>query len=231
MSYSDGTGPFDGTNGSVWRYDLNSSAWTDITPVPRANLTHGFGGVGLDMQNPGTLVVAALNLWSPDVQFFRSTDSGATWSTIWEWTSNGSQIVDRHHTISAPKAPWIQTGFLDARGNNGAKLGWIVESLEINPFDSNHMLYGTGLTVYGSKDLTNWDKTPRVNVNIESMADGIEETAVLGLASAPGGTELLVAVGDVDGFSFRDISDIDTPPSSPWMNPQISTTVDVGKYS
>lgn len=197
--------------------------------MPPANRTHGFGGLGLDMQQPGTLTVAALNLWWPDVQIFRSTDSGATWSTIWNWASNGSETMERHHTISAPKAPWIEAGFMDARGNDGTLLGWMVESLEINPFNSDHMLYGTGLTMYGSKDLTNWDAVPRQNVNIESMAEGIEETAVLGLASAPGGTELLVAVGDVDGFSFRNSSDIDTPPSSPWMNPQISTTNDVGK--
>lgn len=226
LSYSDGTGPFDGANGSVWRYSLSNSSWSDITPARNAG--HGYGGLALDMQTPGTLMVAALNLWWPDVQIFRSTDSGATWSTIWEWQQNGNssdRTMLRHHTISAPTAPWIESSFL--ADTTGKLLGWMVESLEINPFDSNHWLYGTGLTIYGGKDLTNWDASPRQDVTVQSMAYGVEETAVLGLASAPGGTELLAAVGDVDGFSFRNASDVDTPAKAAWTNPSISTTVDV----
>ncbi|KAI3394754.1 hypothetical protein diail_2283 [Diaporthe ilicicola] len=225
LTYSDGLGPYDGAKGSVWRYDLRNSTWKDITPVPNASLTHGFGGLGLDMQQPGTLVVAALNLWSPDVQFFRSTDSGASWSTIWDWVNATTGTMARHHTTSAPLAPWLEAGFVNVPG--GKHLGWMVESLEIDPLDSDHWLYGTGMSLWGGKDLTKWDKSPRENVTIQSLAFGMEETAVLDLASAPGGTELLMAVGDVDGFTYRNSSDLDTPPSIPWMNPQISTTVGV----
>ena len=32
----------------------------------------------MDLQKPGTLMVAALNQWWPDATIFRSTDSGAT---------------------------------------------------------------------------------------------------------------------------------------------------------
>lgn len=223
LTYSDGTGPFDGANGSVWRYSLTNSSWNDITPAKGAG--HGYGGLGLDMQKPGTLVVAALNLWWPDVQFFRSTDSGKTWSTIWEWqTPAGSNSTDRtmvrHHTIAAPTAPWIEKSGL-------MSLGWMVEALEINPFNSDHWLWGTGLTIYGGKDLTKWDATPRQNVTIESMAYGVEETAVLGLASIPGGTELLAAIGDYDGFSYLNASDLDKPAEQNWAHPSITTTNDI----
>lgn len=91
LTYSDGTGPYDGTSGAVYRYDLTAGAWKDITPVSGSNLNFGFGGLGLDMQKPGTLVVASLNSWWPDAQLFRSNDSGTTWSPLWAWTSYPNQ--------------------------------------------------------------------------------------------------------------------------------------------
>jgi xyloglucan-specific exo-beta-1,4-glucanase len=106
----------------------------------------------------------------------------------------------------------------------------MIESLEIDPFDSNHWLYGTGLTLYGGHDLTKWDTATR-NVTISSLAVGIEEMSVQGLASVPGGSELLVAVGDDCGFTFQSSSDLGTPPETNWMTPEWSTSSDVGAYS
>lgn len=91
LTYSDGVGPYDGTAGAVYRYDITTGTWTDITPVSGDDLYFGFGGLGVDMQKPGTLVVASLNSWWPDAQIFRSTDSGATWSPIWEWAAYPEQ--------------------------------------------------------------------------------------------------------------------------------------------
>lgn len=34
---------------------------TDITPVSGSNLYFGFGGLAIDLQVPGTIMVAALN--------------------------------------------------------------------------------------------------------------------------------------------------------------------------
>lgn len=87
LTYSDGTGPYDGTLGAVYRYDIAAGTWKDITPASGDDLYFGFGGLGVDQKTPGTLVVATLNSWWPDAQIFRSTDSGATWSKIWEWAS------------------------------------------------------------------------------------------------------------------------------------------------
>lgn len=101
----------------------------------------------------------------------------------------------------------------------------MIESLEINPLDSDHWLYATGLTVYGGHDLTKWDTVH--NVTIQSLAVGIEEMAVLGLASAPGGSELLAAVGDDCGFTFKSSSDLGTSPKTPWMTPQWASSADV----
>lgn len=46
-----------------------------------------YGGFAVDLQKPGTIMVAALNNWWPQGIIFRSTDSGATWSRIWDWQS------------------------------------------------------------------------------------------------------------------------------------------------
>jgi xyloglucan-specific exo-beta-1,4-glucanase len=217
FSYSDGTGPYDGTLGSVWRYDISSGEWTDITPVTGSDLFFGFGGLALDMQNPGTLVVASLNSWWPDAQIYRSTDSGATWSVLWQWGNYPELIY--YYGISSDKAPWIRNDFLNV---DSKWLGWMIESLEINPHDSDHFLYGTGLTIWGGHDLTNWDSVH--NITIESLADGIEETAVLEVASAPGGTELLAAVGDISGFTWADEADLGTAPQHVWNNPKFTST-------
>jgi len=87
LTYSDGTGPYDGTLGAVYRYDISGRTWKNITPVSGSDLYYGFGGIGVDMLKPGTIVVASLNSWWPDAQLFRSTDSGTTWSCLWEWSS------------------------------------------------------------------------------------------------------------------------------------------------
>ena len=61
------------------------------------------------------------------------------------------------------------------------KLGWMTESLEIDPFDSNRMMYGTGATIYGTTNLTDWDS--RRHGHDQVMAQGLEETAVLDLSA------------------------------------------------
>ncbi|KAI1366459.1 glycoside hydrolase family 74 protein [Xylaria arbuscula] len=221
LTYSDGTGPYDGTLGAVYRYDITAGTWTDITPVSGSDLYFGFGGIGVDMQSPGGLVVSALNSWWPDAQLFRSNDSGATWSRLWEWSSYPN--MNLYYSQSTPLAPWIQSGFLDVEGNED--LGWMIESLVIDPFDSDHWLYSTGLTVFGGHDLTNWDS--KHNVTIQSLADGIEEFAVQDLASVPGGSELLVAIYDDSGFTFASSSDLKTSPDDLWNTPIFSGSTGV----
>ncbi|KAI1420326.1 glycoside hydrolase family 74 protein [Xylaria sp. FL1777] len=220
LTYSDGTGPYDGTLGAVYRYDITAGTWTNITPVSGSDLYYGFGGIGVDMQSPGTIVVASLNSWWPDAQLFRSTDSGATWSRLWEWTSYPS--MNLYYSQSTTNAPWIKTGFLDVDTKD---LGWMIESLVIDPFDSDHWLYSTGLTVFGGHDLTSWDT--KHNITIQVLANGIEEFAVQDLASAPGGSELFAAVGDDSGFTFASSSVLKTSPQTLWASPIFSSSTSV----
>lgn len=219
LSYSDGTGPYDGTDGSVWRYDITNATWTEITPVSGSSLYFGFGGLGLDMLNPGTIVVAALNSWWPNGQLFRSTDSGATWSALWEWTDYPD--MDLYFSLETTVAPWVDVFLV----NYGLTLGWMIEGLEIDPFDSDHWLYGTGLSAFGGYDLTDWDTVH--NITIEDMAGGMEETSVQQVISVVGGTELLAAVADDNGFTFASSSDLDTSPDAYWEDPVWSTASSV----
>ncbi|KAF2835106.1 carbohydrate-binding module family 1 protein [Patellaria atrata CBS 101060] len=218
LTYSNTTGPYDGGTGSVHRYDITSKTWTDITPVKGGDLYYGFGGLAVDLQKPGTLMVASLNSWYPDAQIFRSTDSGATWSPIWEWAAWPDQNL--YYSYSTPKAPWIDNS---RQADDTKVLGWMIEALEINPFDSDHWLYGTGLTIYGGHDLTKWDTVHKVT--IESLADGIEEEAVQDLASIPSETILLAAVGDVGGFTFK--KSLSTVPREGWLTPLLTTNTGV----
>lgn len=138
-------------------------------------------------------MVAALNSWWPDGQIWRSTDSGASWSPLWAWEAY--PVLNRHYTYSDALAPWLGPDYTIATLDK--QIGWWMEALAIDPFDSDHWLYGTGATIYGGRDLTKWDTT--WNVTIASLADGVEECAVQGLISPPAGPELLSAVGDNGG--------------------------------
>ncbi|KKK27357.1 putative endoglucanase [Aspergillus rambellii] len=215
ISYSNGAGPYDGTNGTVHKYNISSGVWTDISPTSIASTYYGYGGLAVDLQVPGTIMVAALNSWWPDELIWRSTDSGVTWSPIWAW--NGYPNANYYYDYSITNAPWLHDNTSTAEFP--VRVGWMVEALSIDPFDSNHWLYGTGATIYGGHDLKKWDSAH--NVTLESLAYGIEEMAVLGLIAPPGGPELLSVVGDVGGFYH---SDLDTPPSQSFHTPTYGST-------
>lgn len=141
-------------------------------------------------------MVAALNCWWPDGQLYRSTDGGSTWSALWAWQYYPTLV--RYYAYSDSLAPWI--GQDSTATDVVSQIGWMMESVAIDPFDSNHWLYGTGETIYGGHDLLNWDSAH--NVSLISLADGIEEFSVKSLISPPTGAHLISAVGD-DGGELR----------------------------
>ncbi|WP_431308430.1 hypothetical protein [Demequina litorisediminis] len=111
LTTSNTSGPYDGSDGEVWRYDLDSGAWTDITPQGRpVGGDFGFGGLTVDRSDPDTLMVVSQIQWWPDVLIFRSTDRGETWSAIWDYDySNGGEFSSRYdQDISA--VPWLRFG-------------------------------------------------------------------------------------------------------------------------
>ncbi|KAI9685727.1 MAG: hypothetical protein M1822_004287 [Bathelium mastoideum] len=212
ISYSDGSGPYDGTNGSVWRYDITAGTWSDISPG--VDPYYGYGGLAVDLQRPGTIMVATLNSWYPDAIIWRSNNSGASWTPIWEWTDYPSENF--YYGMTNANAPWIPT----AHDINIKTIGWMIESLEIDPFDSNHWLYGTGLSVYGGHDLLDWDT--KHNVSIAVLANGIEETSVQALIVPPG-ESLVSALGDIGGFVHTSLT---APPNAELPLFTTSTSLD-----
>jgi xyloglucan-specific exo-beta-1,4-glucanase len=212
IATSDTGGPYDGGAGQVYRLDTGTGTWTDISPTPAADAYYGYSGLTVDRQHPGTLMVATQISWWPDAIFFRSTDYGATWTRIWDFTSYPTQ--SKRYTMDISADPWLDFNNNPAPPESTPKLGWMNESVEIDPFNSNRMMYGTGATLYGTTQLTNWDAG--TTFTIRPMAEGIEETAVLDLASPPSGAPLVSALGDIGGFYHANVDQVapnfhDTP--------------------
>jgi hypothetical protein len=213
IATSDTGGPYDGGAGQVQRFNTKTGVWTNISPTPASEAPYyGYSGLTVDRQKPGTLMVATQISWWPDAIFFRSTDSGATWTRIWDF--DGYPSVKKRYTMDISANPWLDFNTNPQPPEATPKLGWMNESVEIDPFDSNRLLYGTGATVYSTTQLTNWDAG--TTFTIKPMAKGLEETNVLDLASPPSGVPLVSALGDIGGFYHTNLDAVqpsfhDTP--------------------
>ncbi|MGW3290570.1 xyloglucanase [Streptomyces sp. NPDC001002] len=218
LAYSDKGGPYDGGKGQLWRYATASGTWTNISPVADADTYYGFSGLTVDRQHPGTVMATAYSSWWPDTQIFRTTDSGGTWTKAWDYTSYPNR--SNRYTIDVSSSPWLTFGANPSPPEQAPKLGWMTESLEIDPFNSARMMYGTGATLYGTENLTNWDSGGQFTV--KPMVQGLEETAVNDLAAPPsGGAQLLSALGDIGGFRHTDLTKV---PSMMYTSPNFTTT-------
>src|SRR5678816_4201889 len=236
IAYSDKGGPYDGGHGDLWKFNTATGVWTLISPIPSSNTNDnffGYSGLSVDRQNPNTIMVTGYSSWWPDTQIFRSTNGGATWSRIWDWTRYPSRSFRYTQDITA--AQWLKSPPqpLCGGGRPGAevnpKLGWMTEALEIDPFNSDRFMYGTGATMYGSTNLTTWDVSTTSKITITVMAQGIEETAVQDLISPPSGANLLSALGDIGGFRHNDVNVV---PTAQFATPRGSnTSIDFAELS
>ncbi|XRQ05567.1 cellulose binding domain-containing protein [Actinomadura welshii] len=219
IATSDTAGPYDGAKGDVWKLDTQSGEWTQISPVPSSSSDayFGYSGLTIDRQAPGTLMVATQISWWPDTIMWRSTDGGATWTRIWDWTSYPDRSFRYTHDIS--EVPWLTFGATPSPPEVAPKLGWMNESVEIDPFDSDRLMYGTGATIYGTEDLTGWDTGDQFT--IKPMVRGLEETAVLDLVSPPSGAPLISGLGDIGGFRH---TDLDAVPRTMFTQPVFTST-------
>ncbi|HXR06718.1 MAG TPA: hypothetical protein VN765_05275 [Candidatus Acidoferrum sp.] len=218
LVYDNGVGPGGVTDGAVWKYNPKDGAWTDITPVKDANrFPGGYGGMGIDRQNPGTVVVASLNRKDPspggddDDRIYRTTDGGQSWQDI--------SPKSHRDSSASPYVVWVGKPMGDLQKQPEASVGWWIATLAIDPFDSKHVCYATGATIWNTEDMTSADSGGDTHWSI--WADGIEETAIIDLASPPAGAHLISAFGDIGGFTHDDLDA--TPAQGMHLHPLFTT--------
>jgi hypothetical protein len=205
VDYANQPGPDGMTDGAVWKLDTRTGRWADITPVvPGAagSPPFGYSGLAVDPRHPATVMVATNDRWSPIDTIYRSVNSGKAWEDV-----GASAKLD----ISA--SPYLAWG-------GTPKFGWWIASVAIDPFDSGHVIFGTGATVYGSSDVTVADHGQPTSWS-SAAARGIEETAVQDLLSpAAGPCRLISAVGDLGGFCHATFA---ASPATGMIAPILST--------
>jgi len=141
VTYANVAGPNGATSGAVWKYHADNGQWSNVTPPVQGN--GGFCGLSLDRQHPGTLIAATLDHWAPVDDIFRSTDGGTKWKSI-----------QRSARMDASASPYL----IPLSNQDPPKFGWWISAAAIDPFDPDHMQFGTGATIYGTHDLTNVDR-------------------------------------------------------------------------
>ncbi|WP_405670632.1 WD40/YVTN/BNR-like repeat-containing protein [Streptomyces sp. NBC_01530] len=178
VTYADAPGPNGQSDGSVHKLRTTDGKWTDVTPVKPGGATSdggtdsfGYGGCAVDARHPGTVVVSTNNRWSLIDTLYRTTDGGRTWKSL-----KDKAVLDVSET------PFLTFGA------DKPKFGWWIQAVGVDPYDSKHLVYGTGATLYGTRDLKHW--APQIR--------GLEETSVRQLVSPPvGEAHLISGLGDV----------------------------------
>ena len=185
--------------GGIWKFDPVTSVWTDITPPAAGGIA--YGGVTTDLAHPGTVIVTTLDWWAPD-EISRSTNGGSNWTAI----GNSAQ-----HNPNG--AEWLFFGKTGCA--NLSSQGWMGD-VEIDPFDSNHVMYVTGQGVWNSQ---NADAAAAGDILWTFEDRNLEQTAVTDMVPSVNGA-YLSCVGDIGGMRN---DDLDKPsPSGMYRNPTYS---------
>ena len=215
-------GPGNTNAGQIWRYTLPTSSvpngvWTNITPPTTGSGGYGYSSIAVDAHHPDTVMTTTLNKYYPPPydDVFRSLDDGATWV-------NYGTNIKRDGTLS----PWINFGQATPDGGN-----WL-NHLVVDPFNSDHMMYGDGQTIWQTTNATAVDgvSTTKTVVtagnatNWSIGAVGLEEAVILGLASPPSGpAHLLSVMYDLGGFTHTTL----TQSLNAQQNPQLTNATSV----
>lgn len=201
VTYGNAIGPNSMTAGQVWKYNIAGNTWENITPPDKYNYPSGFSGLSVDPEKPGTVVVMTMDHWWPSDTMYRTTNGGTSWTDV------GASAVR-----NASMSPWlVQSGETQAPFGNWGEV-------VIDPFDSTHAMYGTGISLWSTSDLTAADAGNATHWSVD--ASGIEETAVQALISPTAGAPLISGLGDVCGFVHTHLS---IAPSAQVTNPTCST--------
>ncbi|MFJ8208934.1 RICIN domain-containing protein [Streptomyces sp. NPDC096033] len=198
LTYTNALGPNGVTGGSVWKHTPADGAWRNVSPSQGG---YGFSGLAVDPRRPSTVMVTTLDRWWPQDEVYRTTDGAATWKAL-----SGTSVRD------ASAAPYVGTG-----------TGHWMTALAIDPFDSGHVLYGTGNGILRSKDANASDSGGTSHWSVGG-ARGLEETALLDAIAPPGGAQVITAMGDQGGFRHDSLTEV---PAGRLKNPMMANSTGI----
>ena len=191
IAFSDHLGPNDVTTGAAWKYSA-AGTWTNLN-VPSGQ--GGFGGIAVNRNLPGRIVVSTLDRWWPGDAIYCSNDGGQTWSNVLD-----GALLDHS------SAPWAAT----------VSPHWISD-VEIDPFDSERASFVTGYGLYSTSNLGSVPGKPVWSFDCK----GLEESVPQALVSPAAGPPLVSVIGDFDGFRHENL---DTSPALGRHTPSKGTT-------
>jgi photosystem II stability/assembly factor-like uncharacterized protein len=203
VTYGREPGPNTMTDGAVWKFNPKNSVWTDITPVKpkESDQPFGYGDVSVDARNPSIIVVTTFCHWHPHDEVFRSTNGGSSWKPLLQ----GAVYDHAAAPYTASRTPhWMGT-------------------VQIDPFNSEQILFTTGYGIWSSTDATQADAGKRTHWVF--LDQGLEETVPLALISPPEGAHLLSGVGDIDGFRHDVLNE--SPAEGSFPGPRFGNTEDM----
>jgi xyloglucan-specific exo-beta-1,4-glucanase len=179
ITYANIPGPWGPATGQLWKYNLETGIWTNITP---SGYSFGFGGISVDPNNPERVVATSINVYQQQAntwgdQIFLSTNGGKSW-------------INK-----------VKTGFkFDPNGIEWAKNGQAIHwagCIEFDPFNPKKAYVISGNGLFRTDNIDSTTNVWKFDVK------GIEETVPLDMVSIPGGPVISV-VGDYDGTRYTD---------------------------
>ncbi|MFW5775165.1 MAG: hypothetical protein ACOCW2_02650 [Chitinivibrionales bacterium] len=176
--------------GAVYTCDLSSGTISEVTMPAKGEKDYGYIGISVNPADPDQVFVSTSGWWKgtggpasgssfvPHDAIFMTTDGGESWVDI---ITNSTFDIASAYNAASSNPHWIS-------------------ALAVDPFDADHVIFGTGYGVWSTFDAR------EENPTWIFTDEGIEETVPLGLASTPYGAPLVSVLGDIDGFYHEDLN-------------------------
>jgi len=179
ITYANASGPWDPSSGQIWKYNLATGTWTNITP---SGITTPFSGISVDPNNPDRVVASTINIYQPQAnpqggftygdQIYLSTNGGLSWVNK----------ITHGYKFDPNGIPWA---------NNGMAIHW-AGCIEFDPFNTKRVFVVSGNGIFRTDNIDSTTNVWKFNVQ------GLEETVPTDIISIPGGPVISV-VGDYIG--------------------------------